>query len=244
MGFYLILFLMGLALEIMEGAHQGRIYPIRDGHVMGRTTGEIRIKDDPRISSVHAKVQKDPRGGLLLVDEKSANGLQINGVAVRRIKLLPGVQFIAGKTRFRVVEAEIEAPESAPELKEPEKKWADRLTEGLAGLELGAHTAANHFGAFSPILHLTFLEGLQADQEVTIGFGPRNFGSDTLDVELHDPLSPPLAFTINPTPDGPELVTQYPKLVRVNGKHDNRCLLVNGDRIQVGHTLIEIRFIV
>lgn len=235
---------MGLALEVMEGTHQGRVFPLRDGHVMGRTSGEIRIKDDPRISSVHAKVQKDPRGGLLLVDENSANGLLINGVLVRRVKLLPGVQFIAGKTRFRVVEIELELPDSTPELEEPQKKWTERLAEGLGTLEMKAHSPAPHFGAFSPILHLTFLEGIQADQEVTVGFGPRAFGADTLDVELHDPLSPPLAFTLNPTPDGPELVTQFPKLVRVNGKHDNRYLLQSGDRIQIGHTLIEIRFIV
>lgn len=235
---------MGLALEVMEGTHQGRIFPIRDGHILGRTSGEIRIKDDPRISSVHAKVQKDPRGGLLLVDEHSANGLQINGVMVRRVKLLPGVQFIAGKTRFRVTEIEFDLLDETPDLEEPQKKWSERLLEGLAAMEMQANEPAAHFGAFSPVIQLIFLEGIQADQEVTIGFGPRHFGADTLDVELHDPLSPPLAFILNPTSLGPELVTQFPKLVRVNGKHDTRCQLQSGDRIQLGHTLIEIRFIV
>jgi len=234
---------MGLAFEIIEGSQVGRVFPVRDGHVLGRTTGEIRIKDDARISSAHARVQKDARGGLLLVDEGSSNGLQINGATVRRIKILPGVQFYVGKTKFKVIEIELDLPVETPELDSESKSWQDVFSQTLATLELKNTDPNPVFGPFSPLLQLLFVEGLQADQEVILGFGPRHFGSDSLDIELHDPLSPPIAFILEPTPAGPQLRTQFPKLVRVNGQSNQEQQLQPGDKIQVGHTLIEVRFL-
>lgn len=232
---------MGLALEITEGPLSGRVFPLREGYILGRAAGEIRVPDDSRISSTHAKVCADPRGGLLLVDEGSSNGLQINGVTVRRVKLLPGVQFLAGKTRFRVLEAEhLELPPPAEEV----KSWKVQLKASLEGLLDNAKPLAAEagFSPFSPLIQLLFLEGVQTDQEILLGFGPRSFGSDTLDIDLHDPLSPPIAFTLTPSPDGPVFQTPYPKLVRLNKLVVASSTLKSGDLISVGQSLIEVRF--
>lgn len=231
---------MALALEVTDGPLSGRIFPLREGYILGRSHGEVRIPDDARISSSHAKVCADPRGGLLLVDQGSSNGLQINGVTVRRVKILPGVQFMAGKTRFRVVEAEeIDLPEPVPEV----PHWKERLKGILDSLpaEGTSEGAEEGFGPFDPMVKLKFLEGVQADQELLLGFGPRSFGSDTLDVELHDPLAPPVAFTLKPSPQGPLFQTPYPRLVRVNNQTIDTCVLKSGDRIAVGQSLIEVR---
>lgn len=74
----------------------------KEGDLIGRhATCQIQIRD-PKISGVHAKIEVDSAGQFVLVDQKSHNGLVISGRKVKKITLLPGIEFRMGATQFVV----------------------------------------------------------------------------------------------------------------------------------------------
>ena len=83
-----------------------------EGDLIGRAEScQIRIRDS-KVSSVHAKVEKDSQGQFVLVDQDSHNGLYLGGRKVKRITLLPGLEFRMGTTQL-IVRAPA-APNSPP----------------------------------------------------------------------------------------------------------------------------------
>ena len=233
---------MLLGLEITEGPSAGKIFPIKAGYRLGRSRGEIIVKTDPRISSLHAIVEVDNRGALYLLDKESANGLLINEVRVKKVRLMLGVKFVAGRTSFKVVEFKGAVEEDFPPPTD-ERTWPDIFKEDFPKLQINPSSASVNIVPFAPLIRMLFVEGPQIDQEYLVGFGPRHFGSDTLDFEIFDPVCPPVGFTLIPTENGPQFETSYPKLVRYNNGHKDKVIVQQGDRIQLGQTVIELGFI-
>lgn len=232
---------MAFVLEIIEGPHAGQSFAIRDGTEIGRVRGQILLKKDSKVSSFHAAIVKDPKGGLLVIDQGSSNQIKINGQKVKRVQLMHGVQFQIGRTVFKVVERDegAEAPAVEPVI---EKEWDEVLREGIAQLKMARPPAKAPVRAFKQVLRLDFIEGQQADEYLTLGFGPRDFGSDNLDIELKESVCPAIAFTITPSPSGALFTTDFPRLVHVNGQSDIRHELHEGDTIRIGTTLIQVSF--
>lgn len=227
-------------LEILDGPSVGQRHPVWEGVRIGRTTGEVLL-DDPKVSSLHAQVEMDERGALVLADRDSANGLKINGQKVKRVALLLGVRFQVGKTGMRVAEVSDEKP---PERVIPveNRSWREVLLEKVPVRANKNRDRTMHVEAFRPALQLDFIEGMQMDHRVTLGYGPRRFGSDVLDVELIEPLCPPLAFEIRSEGGVAYFRTQYPKLVMLNGQATSDAPLKEGDKIRIGQTLIQVSF--
>ena len=75
-----------------------------------------------------------------------------------------------------------------------------------------------------------------------MGWGPRKFGWDTLDIRLIEPLSPPIAFEVHPDPAGARLITKYSTLVLVNQMPAQSDILHERDLIQIGSTTIEVHY--
>ena len=69
---------------------------------------------------------------------------------------------------------------------------------------------------FEPALELSIIQGIQTDKKIFLGYGPREFGSDTLDVELEETTAPPIAFEIVPTNIGIEFGHQTVEQRRIN----------------------------
>lgn len=209
-----------------------------DGTEIGRARGEVTLSKDSKISSLHAKVMKNSQGRLYLVDQDSANGIKYQGRRVRKLLLEPYTEFSLGRSTFKVLnEAKVsKAPDEPPKL-----SWLDVLKMEIRNLQPTA-TMAESFGVFNPAVDLTFTEGVQADTKVSLLFGPREFGSDTLDFEIEDNTAPPVAFVIRPDPNGAMFSTEFPTLVQVNGQAFREKLLVHGDQIKLGQTLIYVGF--
>lgn len=233
---------MGFILEVIEGPHAGQSFSIRDGTEIGRVRGQILLKKDSKVSGFHAAIVKDPKGGLLVIDQGSSNLIKINGQKVKRVQLMHGVQFQIGRTVFKVIEKESRPEEPAPE---PviEKSWEEILEEGIAQLKMARPAPKTPVKAFKHAVRLDFIEGLQADEYLTLGFGPRDFGSDNLDIELKESVCPATAFTIAPSAGGAVFSTDFPRLVHVNGQSDIRHELQEGDTIRIGSTLIQVSFL-
>lgn len=72
--------LLGL-LWVKAGRFPGKVFPLEDGAVLGRTMGDILLQD-PRVSNPHAKVTLED-GRFVLWDFGSANGTWVNGRQIR-----------------------------------------------------------------------------------------------------------------------------------------------------------------
>lgn len=231
-------------LEILDGPLAGTQHQVREGMRIGRATGEILL-EDPKVSSLHAQVEKDGKGGYVLVDRGSANGLRINGQRVKRVALLPGVKFAVGKTQIKVFEQTVEhLDEVLLNLKAESSKrdWREILQNDLLKLPLRNLEGLMRVDALRPALQLDFLEGIQMEHQVILGYGPRRFGSDVLDIEIREPLCPPLAFEIFSEDGEAVFRTQFPKLVLLNESPVATAPLKEGDRIRIGQTLIQVSY--
>ena len=232
---------MVIYLEVQEDAKLSRKERIWEKARIGRTVGEVLI-DDAKISSLHAQVERDAKGGLVLVDQDSANGLRINGQKVKRIALLLGVRFQIGKTFCKVVEIKDEPPPLFYEKPKP-VSWREVVLEKLPQLEAKDIPGLLPVAPFRPALQLEFIEGVQLDQQIVLGYGPRKFGSHSLDIELLDPHSPPMAFEILCDDGQAKFCTPFPKMVLLNNRSVSVATLKEGDQIRVGQTLIRVDFV-
>ena len=76
--------------------------------VIGRQDAAINL-NDPRVSSVHARVIREPDGRFRLRDNESKNGIRDSaGQKVAALELKPGLRFGIGESQFEVL-----APEPA-----------------------------------------------------------------------------------------------------------------------------------
>lgn len=140
-------------------------------------------------------------------------------------------------------------PDSAPATPPPEppKPWRIELVtmiEKEFPLVLpAALTEPPAIGAFSPAVILDFVEGLQADSKITLGYGPREAGFNHLDVELLDPWSPRRAFVLSPGPGSVQIKDLTNGKVLINNRPFDTAFLEENDVVSVGKTKIKIRYL-
>lgn len=224
-------------LEIVSGKNEGSRYRLEDGLQLGRSKGHILI-DDPKVSGLHAQIETDAKGQLILVDLDSSNGLLITGRKVKRIALLPGVSFEIGRTQCRIITVEENQARSYARI----MTWRTILGESLDGVKISNQTTLRRVLPFSPPLVLNFVQGVQTNDVITIGYGPRTVGGDNLDLELLDPEAPDTAFEIVPTVSGAEIKNLAPTIVKLNNHAFDKESLTEGDIISVGHTQIRVSY--
>ena len=84
-------------LRVVAGALSGREFPIPSGHVsVGRDASNDVVLDDPLVSKRHARLEVG--NTIEVVDLNSANGVQVDGVAVQRVRIDEGEPFVVGGT--------------------------------------------------------------------------------------------------------------------------------------------------
>lgn len=244
-----------MILEILSGEKTGTAWNILEGKVIGRKVGDY-IVPDIKVSAQHAKVVS--RGDqFFLVDLGSANGIKHNGQTVRELELTPAVEFLIGRTLFRV--------KLAPDLVTNEDSsaliaQADPNSAGSEGLTPAAKLPAwaeaiialNESLRFKPPplsrfisvpgrpVVLRVIQGAQTGDEWSIGFGPRRFGSDPLENTIWDDDLPLVCFQIY-FENGIALIrSEAINLVFVNDIALREHRLSNGDIIRVKNTKIKV----
>lgn len=225
-------------IEILEGASAGSRFKAEEGMTLGRSKADVVIKD-PKVSSTHAQVTLNNKGQYVLMDLDSANGLYINGRRVKKVALLPGVIFEIGRTLFKVVAVE----ETQAVGFSRKVTWRSTLAEFLHGLEASRLDDERGLQSFSPALRLQFIQGIQTDEEIILGYGPRQAGSDSLDIELLDDEAPRDAFEFHSNPGGVEIKVLAIGKVTLNKKSIESEILKDGDVIAVGSTMIKISYV-
>lgn len=225
-------------IEIIEGSNEGSRYKISDGVTLGRSQADIVIKD-PKVSSRHAEVSRDGKGQLVLIDLDSSNGIHIAGRRVKKVALIPGVIFEVGRTQFKVVTVEEEIALDFARL----MTWRNVLQTSLPDCKVQNTEPGITPERFSPAIKLNFIQGIQADEEIILGWGPRKAGSDCLDIELFDPDAPKDAFELLAGPGQVEIKILAPGRVTVNSKAIDGKMLRDGDTISIGNTLIKVSYL-
>lgn len=230
---------MVLALEVMNGPLLGQKLQIHEGFRIGRREGHLRLEHDVKVSGVHAIVELDNKGQLVLMDQKSANALVINQRRVRKIALIPGVLFRVGETEIKVVEISSAEAEAVA----PTKSWKEQLQESFA-LVHPQPEKAREVHPLTPALILDFIQGIQAENEVVLAYGPRVAGMGHLDIDLHEPDCPDRAFEISAGLGVPYLRDLTGGRLKINRESvQDVHPLQEGDIIAIGQTRIRVRFV-
>jgi predicted RNA-binding Zn-ribbon protein involved in translation (DUF1610 family) len=91
-----------------------RVFELSDGWSrIGRSaSADIRL-DDPTVSRRHAVVVKTPEGELRVLDDRSMNGILVNGEQVDWSHLADGDELQIGRYTLHVVESSGQAAETA-----------------------------------------------------------------------------------------------------------------------------------
>lgn len=228
---------MALIIEITEGIQKGERFPIFPGATFGRKSSDVVIKD-PNVSSLHAKVLVDDHNNPIVIDQKSKNGLIFEGRVVTEVPLFPDTEFIIGDTPFRVIQI------TQKELDRlfPRKTWQERFSDYL---DNGQPQVGNPepILPFKPQIELHFIQGVQNEELLVIGYGPRTAGFYSLDIALHEENCPEQAFKLLPTPEGAKILNCSLDKVFLNDELFESAILVSGDRIKIGNTLIKVLFV-
>lgn len=232
---------MALYFEILEGEEKGQRFRIHEGVQIGRSQGQVRLKDT-KASGLHAEVEKDGKGQLILIDKDSFNGLRINSQKVKRIALMPGVIFQIGKTLFKVVslfneDADIRNRE------EREAHWSDIILKAIDKIQIPGSISSHPVMAFPEPLELKFIEGIQTGTSYILGYGPRKIGGASFDIELEEDSAPAIAFEINMEENNFVFKTLFPGQVFLNGMSVSQENIRAGDLISIGHSVIEVGFV-
>ncbi len=241
---------MKLRIEIVEGTLKGLRHTISKGVRIGRSRGEITV-DDPKISSLHAEVEEDAAGSLLLTDLGSSNGIVINNNRVNRVMLEPGLRFTLGRTTFLVSSLEggtktapKEESPAKPQPMEVEKRhWTMILKVLLTDPKLKFKAKKADLKPFLLPLRLTFTKGYQYGTEWVVGYGPRKVGGQAVEFQILDPDAPAWCFELTGDTSGVIFTTHIPQVVRLNQQQIKSKPLVDGDIISFGSTEMKVEFL-
>lgn len=229
---------MALFFEVIDGPNQGSKFKIKSGLQVGRTQGEVLLRDN-KVSSLHAKIETDSAGQLVLIDLDSSNGLRVDGLRMERVVIVPGVVIQVGRTFLKILQQD---EESDPLLSIDPVRWRVAIPSLVSSIQGQDRFADAQALPFPGLVQLEFIEGAQSDTLWSLGFGPRKFGADVLDFEVHEEGCPPLAFEIHPDEEGPLFITSFPQIVKLNDRHQKAATLKSGDTIRIGKTLIRVTF--
>jgi hypothetical protein len=245
---------MDWLLRALNGSRAGSTYEIKGEITIGRA-GQI-VVDDPRVSSLHARIKQDESGNWYLYDNRSKNGIRnAKGERIESLPLSLGVSFYIGEIQFEVVAGSASAAKAAsvgPPAVEPKgsgaaeskkkKYWNDILAEYLENHTDALIDAEKSFRPLSPAVVLDFIKGVQVNSKWVIGYGPRRIGATMIDLPIWEPGAPDVCFELTPTDEGLLFKTKHPKVVQLNGKPVASQILRMGDNIRILETLIEVDF--
>lgn len=104
---------MSLALKALDGALKDKVFKLKDGLTIGRQGTDIAL-NDPKVSSLHAKIHKT-ESGWALHDNDSKNGVRVGDDRLAILPLKVKQKFEIGGHHFIVVDLE-PAPKAAAAL--------------------------------------------------------------------------------------------------------------------------------
>jgi pSer/pThr/pTyr-binding forkhead associated (FHA) protein len=226
---------MQLILKVVRGPREGDLFRILPNIKIGRNRRDINLKD-PKVSSLHAKIEEDSEGRLVLTDQNSANGIVVAGRQVKTLILEPGSMFELGTSLLEVVLDKQSDTKDLPE-------WRLVLADYLERSANRTSSENVQIESLYPAIELEVIRGPQTGETAVFGYGPRMIGRFSADFPIYDSECPDTAFELAPTETGPVFLTEHPDIVSINGKNLASKSIEDGDSIQINATKITLRFL-
>jgi pSer/pThr/pTyr-binding forkhead associated (FHA) protein len=235
---------MALFFRIIRGGDVGREFLLKPGLTVGRKRADILL-EDRKVSVLHGVIEVREPDKLVLVDADSSNGILVNGNRVPKVTLEKHLELQLGNVVLQVFERE-GAPgvTSFPPVTPPPRYWKDELTDWIkANSEsLNAPTPATHVTAFASLIELEFVTGPQLRTRWQLGYGPRWFGSQSMEFPIWDRRAPAQAFRLEPDEQGLcRFVTEHPETVHINGESQREAILKINDEIKIFQATLKVR---
>lgn len=227
---------MGLNFVVRDGERKGDQFRLLPGLTVGRSKGDIALRD-PKVSSLHAKIEATDAGTLVLIDSGSSNGLWIDDQQHEKIELKAGQIIKIGGTVLEVLEDfDLDLDESERDT------WQGKLWGYLKSVSSkpgpGPQKMATYF---EPALELKFTRGPQTGVTWYLGYGPRQVGRASSDLPIDDPSSLDVCFELVPDNDkNVVFTTAHPDRVHLNDRSVESETLRDGDIISFGDNEIRI----
>ncbi len=212
-------------LRALTGPVKGQKFPLKNGLQIGRFKGDILLQDE-LVSSLHAEISVSSKGKILIFDKDSKNQIIMEDQRVVKSILKPGSKFQIGQTEFQL--------ELIPDT---EELWALFIKKAGGKIQ----DQAIRLQAFAQAIEFVFLSGPQEGQTGQLFYGPRVFGSRSLDFPIFEKKAPAKAFALIPGPKGSAFfATKHPATVQLNGKKVKKAKIKDGDKISVRGSTLKI----
>ena len=211
-------------LKALTGPVKGQVFPIKHGLRIGRSLGDI-ILNDQLVSDLHAEIQIYSNGKIMIIDKDSKNKIIINDRRTVKSILEKGATFRIGQTDFKL---EFIMP--------PEEIWSELIKRCAKNIQ-------DHPLFLQPFLQaieIVFLSGLQKGNRHYLSYGPRFFGSRSVDFPVFEKKAPEKAFALVPGKANTLFVTNHPSVVHLNGKKIKKAHIKSGNKISIGSTILKI----
>lgn len=217
---------MKLELEVLDGPQKGSRISLKNGLQIGRTVGPLEFKDK-KMASLHGVLSLDQKKAWIIECLAPAK-LRLGSEETGRASLILGLIFHLGQTGFKVVER--------PPLNY--ESWDEGLKDWLKN-NPGRIVSNDLFFFLNPV-RLTFLQGPQYEDFLTLSYGPRVLGYNNLDLNMKDPTVPPRVVRFFQIGDQVYAENLCKDLAKINGASFDQHPVQNGDRLTVTTNIIEL----
>ena len=224
-------------LHITLGPLKGSKIRLRNNLTLGRKVAHINLKD-PKASNIHARISKDSKGNWHIKDMNSRNGIFYQGLKCKSLALKEGMSILIGDNHLTLKEHKEKSSDKNKLM------WRKQLLNSCNKIASQVKNQPSKMTPFNPPLSLKILEGIQAETQWYMGYGPRKVGSSSLDFRLFEGGLQDYSFEVQPTKKGPVFKTQHCQLIRLNGRSVPSEKLSDGDIISINETQIQVNFLI
>lgn len=219
---------MRLYLDVVDGPHKGEKFSLSERTSFGRNGSTIQL-NDPKLSSVHMFFDFSPETGWYIEDNKSRNGVWINGLKEVKMVLKNGDAIQIGDTKFicRLLDSAAFS-------------FSDRFLVWIETLYKMVKNSKSPLKEVNPEIRLNVVQGVQYGKNWDIFYGPRKAGRDSDDICFYDEAAPREAFEIRIKGKYAYFYTKNENQVRINDQSMKEKQFTPGDEISFGDTRIKV----
>ena len=221
---------MRLFLEIIEGPLTGQKLAVTEKITVGRKGADV-VLNDPKLSGIHALFEFVEDEGWYIRDQKSRNGIWINGMKEMNHAIRDMDEIFMGSSKIlcRIQDA------SSFIFSDRIKQWIESLFEKVKNQN-------SYFREVKPEIRLKVIQGVQYGQTWDIFYGPRRAGRNSPDICLFEENAPLESFEIKMKGSYAYFYTSNKNVVKINRESVKEKQFEPGDIISIGESeiLVEV----
>lgn len=178
-------------LEQLSGNDKGQVFEMSGDRIsIGRSENNDIVIVGDAVSRYHASIERQPDGGFIVRDQKSKNGVQVNGTSVEEAKLRDGDLVQVGTFMFRFrVPVGAETPEA---IASAEQEGV--YPSAVAGVSAGAKPKVNKrvliYGILGVVLLAVFFMNGESEKKAPKPEDGVSSGTGG-ELKLTEPTPPP-----------------------------------------------------